>query len=91
MKKMYMVNIHSEYNCSIVYDLRDKYIKWFKTKKEAIEYARSIKKELKDILKKQKTEDDIFCLDIELYYTDDEYFQEDYNGIVFSLNLIGKY
>ena len=88
MKAVYEVNIHNEYNHESIWDLRDKYVKWFRTQKEAIAYARSIKKELKEICKDM---DNIICLDVNKYYIDKEELNEEFWGIVYSLNIVGKY
>ena len=89
-KYVYQVFINSEYSCNIVYDLRDKYTKWFDTQKQAIEYARSIKKELKDFFKDKKI-DNTITLDVNQYWTNFEELNEDFCGIVYSLNIVGKY
>ena len=91
LKNVYEVFIHTEYSKSEIYDLRDKYTMWFKTKKAAIEYARSIKKELKEICKKIAGKNDVFCLDVNHYTTDVEILDEQFEGVVYSLNLVGKY
>lgn len=82
----YAVDLESEYNCDLIYDLRDKYTKWFDTKKQAIEYARSIKKELKQIIKDNDIKDNTITLDINEYIIDG-----DFCGTVYSLNILGKY
>lgn len=90
-KYVYEVFLNSEYSCDMVYDLRDKYTKWFDTKKDAIAYARSIKKELKELFKNYNVKDNIITLDVQEYYTDTEMFDEDFCGIVYSLNIVNKY
>lgn len=88
-KYVYEVFLESEYNCDLIYDLRDKYTKWFDTQKQAIEYARSIKKELKQIIKDNDIKDNTITLDINEYIFDD--ISGDLCGIVYSLNILGKY
>ena len=92
MKRVYEVTIHEEYRWDYVWTLRDKYKKWFKTKKEAIAYARSIKNELKAICRAMITpNDNIVCLDVDEYFIDNDELYEERNGIVYSLNIVGRY
>lgn len=92
MKRVYEVTIHEEHKWDYVWDLRDKYVKWFKTKKEAISYARSIKNELKTICRAMITpNDNTICLDVNEWYIDKDELYEERNGIVYSLNIVGRY
>ena len=89
---VYEVTIHNEYNCDFIWYLRDKYVKWFKTKKKAIAYARSIKKELKTLCREiYKCDDNIICIDVNKYCMNLEDLDEQLDGIVYSLNIVGKY
>lgn len=90
MNKMYQVWIEYEHYSSLVWNARDKYTKWFKSKFKAILYAYSIKWKLKRIFKSEK-KDNIIVLDINEYYIDESNLNEDFNGIVYSLNIINKY
>ena len=93
-KYFYEVTITTEYANGLVDTLKDQYTKWFETQKKAIAYARSIKKELKEICKIKARKYDIFCLDIIQYWIQDEeepYLYEDMIGVIYSINLFGKY
>lgn len=88
----YEVTIECDHSVTEVefYVIKDKYTKWFDTLKEAKKYATSIKNELKKIFRESKI-DNIITLDVNKYYTDREMLDEDYLGIWYSLNIVGKY
>ena len=91
---VYEVRVMTEYSSSFIDYLNDDYVKWFKTQKEAISYARSIKKEVKEICKKKARDYDVFCLDVIQYWQtedDEAYLYEDMIGVIYSINLVGKY
>lgn len=90
---VYEVRVATLYGSSFVDNLNDKVVKWFKTQKEAISYARSIKKELKEICKQNARDYDTFTLDIIQYWQteDNGYLDEEMIGIIYALNLVGKY
>ena len=91
-KYFYTVVLNSEYWNEKVCDISDKYCKETKTLKEAIAYARSIKKELKEMFKNVK--DNTITIDIDRYTTNKTSSGgtfEDYDRLVFSLYVVGRY
>ena len=80
----YEVYINSEklkINNLSIDDIRDDFNKWFDYRKEAVDYAKSIKPKLQEICKNY---DNTMSIDIQKYYTDEE-FDEDFCGVVYIL------
>lgn len=84
----YCVCLNNNFGDNKVLLLKNKYDKWFNTKHKALLYARGIKYELK---KAFKGSDNIITLDIEQYEINHQTQNEEYRGIVYSLNIVGKY
>lgn len=91
MKRKYEVTIHNEYACDNIWELRDKYVKWFDTLKKAKKYASSIKNELKVYFKEKKIIDNTIVLDVNRYHYENDEKDELFDGIVYTLNIVGKY
>jgi hypothetical protein len=91
MRKYYEVTVHTEYNNDFIWDLRCKYNKQFSAKRHALEYGRSIKKELKELcVELCKGTNHVICLDVERYYVYDDTYEER-DGLIYSWNIVGKY
>lgn len=103
MKKVYMVDFNSEYNCNLIKELNsdDFYDYGFTTLKSAKEYMLSTLKKVKQLFAKEINEEkkngNTITIDLTRYYVDDDW--EDYGDdlwnydheLIDSRYLLGRY
>ena len=89
-KIVYEVFIYAEHEKLNIYELRDKYTKWFDSRKEAIRYAKSIKKAVKKAIKNETN--NLIEIDVNQYFIDDtENINEEFMDVTYDIIVLEKF
>lgn len=89
-KIVYEVFIYAEHENLNIYNLRDQYTKWFENKKEAIRYAKSIKKAIKKAVENELN--NLIEIDVNEYFIDDiENLNEEFMGVIYDIVVLENF